>query len=106
LIPRTELEGSQRQLLTHTTTFDDALTVIYETVGCAEVKVKPVLTYKLSTAANKDTPISLSSDADWDGCLDEVTAAENDKKKSVTVKINVTDQVSRIRICLLSLSAV
>jgi hypothetical protein len=44
LIPRAELEGSQRQLLTHATTFDDALTVIYETVGCAEVKVKPVLT--------------------------------------------------------------
>ncbi|KAJ7262651.1 hypothetical protein B0H12DRAFT_1231097 [Mycena haematopus] len=92
MIPRAELEGSQRVLLSHATTFDEAMDVIYETIGCAKVKVKPVLTYKISNALKSSEAISLSSDADWDGCLEEVTAAEKTKKQQISVKINFTDQ--------------
>ncbi|KAJ7351606.1 hypothetical protein DFH08DRAFT_993266 [Mycena albidolilacea] len=90
MIPRAECEGSQREVLTHATTFDDALDIIYRTVGCTDIGKKPVLVYKLSTATTKVTPISLASQADWDGCLDEVTAAEG--KKKVNVNILVTEQ--------------
>ncbi|KAJ7315173.1 hypothetical protein DFH08DRAFT_715892 [Mycena albidolilacea] len=90
MIPRAECEGSQREVLTHATTFDDALDIIYRTVGCTDIGKKPVLMYKLSTATTKVNPISLASQADWDGCLDEVTAAEG--KKKVNVNILVTEQ--------------
>ncbi|KAJ7834123.1 hypothetical protein B0H14DRAFT_2591050 [Mycena olivaceomarginata] len=90
MIPCAECEGSQREVLTHATTFDDALNIIYRTVGCTDIGKKPVLIYKLSTATTKMTPISLASQADWDGCLDEVTAAKG--KKKVNVNILVTEQ--------------
>ncbi|KAF8132674.1 hypothetical protein K438DRAFT_1998446 [Mycena galopus ATCC 62051] len=92
MIPRAELDGSQRVLLSHATTFDEALTVIYETIGCTNVTVKPVLTYKLSNATKSAEVICLSSDNDWDGCLEQVAAAENPKKPPISVKINVTEQ--------------
>ncbi|KAJ7215863.1 hypothetical protein GGX14DRAFT_562322 [Mycena pura] len=90
LIPRAELEGDQRQVLTHATTFDDALHVIYETIGCSNVGVKPKLVYKLSNATAKAGCIGLSSDADWDGLLDDVVAAG--AKKDIKVHISVTEQ--------------
>ncbi|KAF8205947.1 hypothetical protein K438DRAFT_1931764 [Mycena galopus ATCC 62051] len=92
MIPRAELDGSQRVLLSHATTFDEALTVIYETIGCTNVTVKPVLTYKLSNATKSAEVICLSSDNDWDGCLEQVAAAENPKRPPISVKINVTEQ--------------
>ncbi|KAJ7082173.1 hypothetical protein C8R43DRAFT_965525 [Mycena crocata] len=90
LIPRAELEGSQRQVLSHATTYDEALDVIYATIGCARVAQKPSLMYKLSTATAKTEAISLSLVDDWAGCLEDVTDVE--KKKAVSVKIIVTDQ--------------
>ncbi|KAJ7135462.1 hypothetical protein C8R43DRAFT_955982 [Mycena crocata] len=76
LIPRAELEGSQRQVLSHTTTYEEALDVIYAV--------------HLSTATVKTEAISLSSVDDWAGCLEDVTDIE--KKKAVSVKIIVKDQ--------------
>ncbi|KAJ7834125.1 hypothetical protein B0H14DRAFT_3709688 [Mycena olivaceomarginata] len=90
MIPRAECEGSQWEVLTHATTFDDALNIIYRTVGCTDIRKKPVLIYKLSTATTKMTPISLASQANWDSCLDEVTAAKG--KKKVNVNILVMEQ--------------
>ncbi|KAJ7189360.1 hypothetical protein GGX14DRAFT_383315, partial [Mycena pura] len=91
-IPCAELEGSQRVLLSHATTFDDSLDRIYETIGCADVVKKPVLTYKLSNTTKSAEAVSLTCDDDWKGCLDEVSDAEGDKKKLISVKIIVTDQ--------------
>ncbi|KAJ7737416.1 hypothetical protein DFH07DRAFT_966471 [Mycena maculata] len=92
-IPRAELDGTnQRTLLTHATPFDEALDVIHETIGCADVGKKPALTYKLSNALKSTQATSLRSEDDWTGCLDEVTSAEGEKKKSISVNIFVTDQ--------------
>ncbi|KAJ7782938.1 hypothetical protein B0H16DRAFT_1447174 [Mycena metata] len=91
MVPRAESQGTQRVQLTHATSFDDALVVIHETIGCIDPVIKkPVLMYKLSSTAAKVSPISLDADGNWEGCLDEVTAAE--KKKPVSVQIIVTEQ--------------
>ncbi|KAJ7099891.1 hypothetical protein B0H15DRAFT_770820, partial [Mycena belliarum] len=89
MIPRADCDGIQRQVMTHAASFDDALEVIYETIGCAEVAKKPVLMYKISNAGVKALPISLSTDEDWTGCLAEVRAAS---KKALHVQIVVTEQ--------------
>ncbi|KAJ7934649.1 hypothetical protein B0H13DRAFT_2305432 [Mycena leptocephala] len=92
-IPRAELDGNQRTLLTHATPFDEALDTIHETIGCAEVGKKPTLTYKLSNALKSTPVVSLCSAADWKGCLDEFSHAEGEKtKKSISVNIIVTEQ--------------
>lgn len=93
MVPRAQDEGTQRQQLSHATAFDDALDIIHEILGCADVPVKPNLMYKLSTALAKASPISLGCKEDWDGLLEEATAAE---KKSVTVSIIISDQVRRL----------
>jgi hypothetical protein len=68
--------------------FEDALEVIYETIGCVSVAKKPVLSYKLSSAPQKANPIMLGSETDWEGCLEEVAAAQA-KKKGVAVPVNI-----------------
>ncbi|KAJ7756497.1 hypothetical protein DFH07DRAFT_742574, partial [Mycena maculata] len=74
-------------------TFSEALDVIYNTVGCADVARKPDLSYKLGNALVKATPMSLDSDADWEGCLEDVRQAEKLKKGAlIPVHILVTDQ--------------
>ncbi|KAJ7348524.1 hypothetical protein DFH08DRAFT_698412 [Mycena albidolilacea] len=91
MIPHVELDGSQRVLLTHATTFQEALDLIHETIGCADIAVKPVLTYKLSNVTKSTEAVCLGSDADWEGCLESVTAAEK-PSKPISVKINITEQ--------------
>jgi hypothetical protein len=94
MCPRSKVEGNQRLVLTHATTYEEALLVIYETLDCTTVPKKPELSYKLSTVAARAANIALCSAADWEGLLDEVAAAE--KKKATTVNIIVSDQVSGI----------
>ncbi|KAJ7739743.1 hypothetical protein B0H14DRAFT_2638202 [Mycena olivaceomarginata] len=55
------------------------------------IAVKPVLTYKLSNATKSTEAVCLGSDADWEGCLKSVTAAEK-PSKPISVKINITEQ--------------
>ncbi|KAJ7889061.1 hypothetical protein B0H14DRAFT_3712367 [Mycena olivaceomarginata] len=100
-IPQASRDSTQRENLTHTTSFETALDVIHETIGCTDVAIKPQLSYKLSTANNRTSAINLSSVGDWEGCLEEVTQAEINKKSiTIPVHIKVTDQY------LLSLRAV
>ncbi|KAJ7103936.1 hypothetical protein C8R44DRAFT_746662 [Mycena epipterygia] len=54
--------GNQCVELTHATAFDEALDVIHETVECAEVARKPILTYKLASAASKTPAMTLNSE--------------------------------------------
>ncbi|KAJ7694014.1 hypothetical protein B0H14DRAFT_3530889 [Mycena olivaceomarginata] len=100
MIPRAELDGSQRVLLTHATTFQEVLDFIYDTIGCADIAVKPVLMYKLSNATKSMEAVCLGSDTDWEGCLESVTAAEK-LSKLISVKINITEQyIASLRVKL------
>jgi len=78
--------------LRFTTSFAEALERIHDTVGCEDVVVKPELLYKLSTAKANTLGISLSSQTDWEGCLEQVTDIEATNKKA-TVTIVVPEQV-------------
>jgi hypothetical protein len=80
--------------LSPTTNFSDALGIIYDTVGCLSVTKKPDLTYRLSTSTAKSQPISLSCEADWDGCRDDIVDLEKKKGMSVTINILIPDLVS------------
>ncbi|KAJ7662387.1 hypothetical protein B0H17DRAFT_1093638 [Mycena rosella] len=82
-------DAIQRKNVTHTTSFEDLLDEIYEIVGCTDVSIKPKLSYKLSTASPKAAAISLSTETDWEGCLDEVTTVERNKKGNVSVSVHI-----------------
>ncbi|CAK5278990.1 unnamed protein product [Mycena citricolor] len=87
MVPRLNTEGTQRIILAHNTSFIEALKTIHMTVGCVDVAVKPTLAYKLSTMTAKEPPVSLASQMDWEGCLDDVLEAEKGGKRSVKVTI-------------------
>ncbi|KAF8185347.1 hypothetical protein K438DRAFT_1765993 [Mycena galopus ATCC 62051] len=84
MIPQASNAGTQRENLKHSTPFDDALAVIYETIGCADFAKKPTLSYKLSNATVKAPAINLTSETDWEGCLEEVADAELKKKVKIS----------------------
>jgi hypothetical protein len=91
-IPRAA--GSARRIeLDSTAGFNEALEVIYENIGCVDVMKKPVLSYKLSTAAAKIGSISLDSTGDWKGFQKEVISQQRAKKRSIPVNILVSDRV-------------
>ncbi|KAF8149617.1 hypothetical protein K438DRAFT_1779308 [Mycena galopus ATCC 62051] len=50
MIPGVATEGNQCVLLPASHSFEDALEVIYETIGCVSMARKPMLAYKLSSA--------------------------------------------------------
>jgi hypothetical protein len=79
--------------LTHAATYEEALAVIYETIGCGDVRRKPNLSYKLASAAQKEEPITMCSEGDWKGCLEDVAQVQAKKKTTVQVKIIVGEQV-------------
>ncbi|KAJ7936287.1 hypothetical protein B0H13DRAFT_2304004 [Mycena leptocephala] len=101
--------GTQREILKHSTLFDEALAVIYGTIGCADIPKKPLLSCKLSNAAVKAPAINLGSAKDWEGCLEDMTGVQKKKKIQVSVSIIVTDQYMvslRAKIGLNNLGAV
>ncbi|KAJ7141515.1 hypothetical protein C8R46DRAFT_1233643 [Mycena filopes] len=106
MIPQASNAGTQRENLKHSTSFTDALDVIYETIGCADLAKKPALSYKLSNATVRAPAINLTSDADWDGCLEEVTDAERKKKAKISVSILVTEQYMALLRAKLNLNSV
>jgi hypothetical protein len=96
LVPSAVSEGSQRVTINADTSYREALDIIYDIIGCTDVSKKPGLSYRLSSSAVKSDPINLGSSSDWDGCLEDVAAAEKKKKGVVvTVKILVPDLVSQ-----------
>ena len=92
-IPRASGDGNQRVNLALTTTYDSALDIIYETIGCDEVNRKPTLLYKLVSATAKTPATSFGSDNDWEGFRDDIKAAQNKRKETVAANIIVADQV-------------
>lgn len=94
MVPEATSEGSQRLSIKTTMSFEDALELIHETIGCVSVVQKPTLAYKLSTAIQKSATINLRTENDWGGLVTDVTAKAK-TKKDVSVVISVfPDNVS------------
>ncbi|KAF8206743.1 hypothetical protein K438DRAFT_1756100 [Mycena galopus ATCC 62051] len=80
MIPEATTDGSQRVSLSSTVSFDDAIEVIHETIGCMSVDRKPMLTYKFSTANKNTTTINLCTENDWDSLVDNALPKMKTKK--------------------------
>ncbi|KAJ6613923.1 hypothetical protein B0H10DRAFT_2221770 [Mycena sp. CBHHK59/15] len=78
---------------------DSDSTILTPTLKLAKTKPKkqpkkPVLASKLASATAKSSALSLNSEADWNGCLEDVRQVENTKKAGTVVPVHilVTDQ--------------
>ncbi|THU76221.1 hypothetical protein K435DRAFT_813603 [Dendrothele bispora CBS 962.96] len=60
--------------------FDTILATIHESLECTSYKVLPELSYKLEGAPAKSSASRLSSEVDWQICVDDVLAAQIKKK--------------------------
>ncbi|KAF8188188.1 hypothetical protein K438DRAFT_979548 [Mycena galopus ATCC 62051] len=88
MVPKATSEGSQRLSINTTMSFEDALELIHETIGCVSVAQKPTLAYKLSTAIQKSATINLRTKNDWSGLVTDVMAKAK-TKKDVSIVISV-----------------
>ena len=93
LIPQSSGASDKRKTLTAKISYGEALATIYATIGCEGVKKKPDLSYKLSNATQKASPVGLSSDDDWEGLCEEVVSCQTKKKTTIAVSILVSEQV-------------
>ncbi|KAF8147445.1 hypothetical protein K438DRAFT_1944164 [Mycena galopus ATCC 62051] len=80
MIPEAGSEGNQRVSLLSSHSFEDAVEIIYETIGCVSVARKPTLAYKLSSAGQKSAPINLRTSKDWDGLITDYGTKVKSKK--------------------------
>lgn len=97
MIPEGSSDGTQRVPISTSTSFDDAVELMHETIGCVTVTRKPTLAYKLSTP--KALVVNLRTARDWSGLITDVRAKiEAKKDTSVTITV-LPDNVSSFIIC-------
>ncbi|KAJ7795451.1 hypothetical protein B0H14DRAFT_3554112 [Mycena olivaceomarginata] len=88
MVPEAATEGSQRVSLKSSISFEDAIELMHETIGCVSVGRKPTLAYKFSTANKNTTTINLRTKDDWEGLVTDVLAKMK-TKKDIQVNISV-----------------
>jgi hypothetical protein len=94
MIPEAASEGNQRVSIVGSTSFEDAVELFYETIGCVTVARKPTFAYKLSSSTIKSVPINLRTSTDWDGLIIDVTKKIKAKKDLQVVIGVLPDNVS------------
>jgi hypothetical protein len=95
MIPAAATEGNQRVSVKSSTSFDDAIDLMHETIGCVGVERKPTLTYKFSTANKTASTINLCTEDDWEGLVTDVVAKMR-TKKDISINISVLPENVRI----------
>ncbi|KAJ7938046.1 hypothetical protein B0H13DRAFT_1851987 [Mycena leptocephala] len=65
MVPKAATEGSLRVSLKSSVSFDHAIELMHETIGCVSVGRKPTLAYKFSTATKNAPTINLRTKDDW-----------------------------------------
>ncbi|KAJ7704824.1 hypothetical protein B0H17DRAFT_1175407 [Mycena rosella] len=88
MIPETTTEGNQHVSVKSSASFDDAIELMHETIGCVGVKRKPTLAYKSSTANKTTSTINLCTEEDWEGLVTDVLAKMKGKK-DISISISV-----------------
>ncbi|KAJ7717175.1 hypothetical protein B0H14DRAFT_3522057 [Mycena olivaceomarginata] len=88
MVPEATSDGSQRLSIQSPMSFEDALELIHETIGCVGVACKPTLGYKLLTANQKSATINLRTENDWSGLITDVMAKAK-TKTDVSVLVSV-----------------
>ncbi|KAJ7749867.1 hypothetical protein B0H14DRAFT_3513522 [Mycena olivaceomarginata] len=69
MIPEAATEGNQCVSIKSSASFDDAIELMHETIGCVAVERKPTLAYKFSTANKTMSTINLRTETDWEGLI-------------------------------------
>ncbi|KAJ7847794.1 hypothetical protein B0H14DRAFT_3453499 [Mycena olivaceomarginata] len=87
MIPEAATEGNQRVSIKSSASFDDAIELMHETIGCVAVERKPTLAYKFSTANKTASTINLRTETDWEGLMTDVLAKMKTKKD---ISINIS----------------
>jgi len=87
---------NNRISVSRTTTFEELLGIIHDSIGCANVNAKLQLKYHL-TDISKPTTMKLETADDVQGLLEEIISAQRKKKDGSVVKIQIiiSDNVSR-----------
>ncbi|KAF8142476.1 hypothetical protein K438DRAFT_2113541 [Mycena galopus ATCC 62051] len=80
MIPEATSDGNQRVVLDSSQSFEDAVEIMYETIGCVSVARKPTLAYKMSSAGQKAPTVNLRTAKDWDGLISDYTKKVKSKK--------------------------
>lgn len=80
LVLQVEDTSIQRITLQWDTTFKLAVNAILMAVPCIDIPQRPILAYKLSSAAVKIPFVTLKTDEDWDGLRETIILAEGGKK--------------------------
>jgi hypothetical protein len=104
MIPEAATEGNQRVSIKSSASFDDAIELMHETIGCVAVERKPTLAYKFSTANKTASTINLRTETDWEGLMTDVLAKMK-TKKDISINIFVLpENVSIPFICFSAIS--
>jgi hypothetical protein len=88
MIPEATSDGNQRVALQPSQSFEDAVEIMHETIGCVSVTRKPTLVYKMSLAVQKAPTINLCTVNDWNGLISDYTKKVK-AKKDLSVMITV-----------------
>ncbi|KAJ7233354.1 hypothetical protein C8J57DRAFT_1532473 [Mycena rebaudengoi] len=88
MIPEATTEGNQRVSVKSSTSFDDSIELMHETIGCVGVERKPILAYKFSMANKTATTINLRTVDNWEGLVTDVLAKMK-TKKDISINISV-----------------
>jgi hypothetical protein len=99
MVPEATSDGNQRVALDSTHSFEDAVELMHETIGCVSVARKPTLAYKMSSAGQKTPTINLRTAKDWGGLISDYTKKVKSKKDlSVTITV-LPENVSALSSC-------
>lgn len=71
----------------------EALSIIFDIVGCTSITRKPLLSYRLSSSTKKSDAVNLANTSDWEGCIEDAAAAKKKKKEPVSVNILIIESV-------------
>ncbi|KAJ7816281.1 hypothetical protein B0H14DRAFT_3148669 [Mycena olivaceomarginata] len=88
MVPEATSDGNQRVALDSSHSFEDAVEIMHETIGCVSVARKPTLAYKMSSAGQRTATVNLRSATDWKGLISDYTKKVKSKKDlSVTITV-------------------
>ena len=89
-------DGTNNRIsVSRTTTFEELLGIIHDSIGCANVNAKLQLKYHLTDIS--EPTMKLETADDFQGLLEEIISAQRKKKDGSVVKIQtiISDNVSR-----------
>ncbi|KAJ3714519.1 hypothetical protein C8R42DRAFT_646438 [Lentinula raphanica] len=73
---------SSRRRIDTATSFDAFQSLVHLVLGCHDVRLKPQISYKISSAPKGSSSIALASKEDWAACIEDVVSAHFRRPKS------------------------